>query len=62
MQCGNCECYLPADEWVFVRRGGPSGRCVEKLADIIRTSVAVFCSEKCKLQKQDAEHKTRQGY
>jgi hypothetical protein len=61
MQCQNCKKELPADDWVFVRVGGPIGKYTEKLASIIHTSEAVYCSEECMRKKEAADHQKRRG-
>ena len=60
MQCENCKKELPADDWVFVRLGGPHGAYVDTIASIIRGSKAVFCSEACMRRKEHADSQKRQ--
>jgi Holliday junction resolvase len=62
MQCENCKKELAAEGWELIRIGGSSGRFIEKLSDIVRTSEHVFCSEKCRLEWQAGQRRMKQGY
>ncbi len=65
MQCSNCkkELGLPADDWVFLRvgEGAPTGTSYLTLAQIINTSRAVFCSQKCADEKRASDSQKRRN-